>query len=75
MKYIKRVWQGAIVACFFILLFHMSRFLSAEKNIDTVVEFIGQSLYNLGMVFVTGPIASISMEKALRNDDETTLGG
>lgn len=70
MKYFKRVWQGAIVACFFILLFHMSRFLSAEKNIDTVVEFIGQSTYNLGMVFLIGPLATIWVEKTMQDDDE-----
>lgn len=70
MKYLKHVQQGAIVACFFILIFQLDTFLSSEKTIDSLLAFMGQSIYNLGMVFLIGPLATIWVEKTMQDDDE-----
>lgn len=70
MKYIEKIKKGALWACFFIIIFQVNRFLSAEKDLDTVLNFIADFGYNMGMIFVVGPLAVTLLDKALINDDE-----
>lgn len=70
MKYFNKMKQGALWACFFILLFQLMRFSSSEKDIESKLNFIMDFGYNFGAVFVVGPLAATLMEIALRDEDK-----
>lgn len=69
MAYFKHLEKGALWACYFILVFQVSRFWLSDKNIDSILNFIADFGYNLGVIFVAGPLAVYLIEKAARDHD------